>query len=85
MEADVFDIEHLASRCGVNPLDGFRVVGLSTSNFYRWKQGVAPNTAKLKAWKLAIIDLAIEAGKLPLDCHHRPVAELIGIARGVGV
>lgn len=65
MDADVFDIEHLASRCGVNPLDGFRRAGLSTSNFYRWKQGADPKTSNLSKWKVAIIKLAIEEGRSP--------------------
>lgn len=82
METDVFDIEHLASRCGINPLDGFRRCNLSTSNFYRWKQGTAPNTKKLNQWRRAIVDLAVEAGALPDNCQHKTVPELIEIAKG---
>lgn len=82
METDVFDIEHLASRCGINPLDGFRVAGLSTSNFYRWKQGIAPNTRKLNQWRKAVIDLAIREGALPEGCENKTVPELIELAKG---
>lgn len=81
MDADVFDIEHLASRCGVNPLDGFRRAGLSTSNFYRWKQGADPKTSNLSKWKVAIIKLAIEEGALPVDCDGNTVADLIEMAK----
>ncbi len=81
MDADVFDIEHLASRCGVNPLDGFRRAGLSTSNFYRWKQGADPKTSKLSKWKVSVIKLAIENGALPIDCDGKTVAELIELAK----
>ena len=81
-EKEVLDLDQLMRVTGVGVYESAERANMSPSNWSRWRNhGVSPNMGKFAKLRRAVIDLAIENDKLPLDCHHMPVAELIEMVR----
>lgn len=82
----VMNINELMKVCRVGLLVAEGRAGLARGQVRRWLNGEEPATAEgCDAYLMSVIDLAIESGSLPEDCHHRPMAELIEVAKRGGV
>lgn len=86
-EYDIKTLDYMAACCGLKNWQGEACAraGMSTANPARWRNGTEPMPSKFRKLRNVVIDMAIENGSLPEDCHHRPMAELIEVAKRGGV
>lgn len=82
-EPEVYELDQLMRVCRVGVGESSDRAGIAESNFRRWRnQGVSPNMSRFRKLRVAVIDLAIEAGALPDNCHNKTMDELIELAKG---
>ena len=82
-EPEVHDLDHLMRICGVGVFEASKRANIAESNFRRWRnQGVSPNMSRFRKLRVAVIDIAEEKGAIPEGMHHKPMNELIEIAKG---
>lgn len=85
-EKEVLDLDQLMRVTGVGVYESANRAGIAPSNWSRWRgHGVSPHMGKFAKMRGAVIDLAVEAGKLPDGSRSKPVPELIEIAVRGGV
>lgn len=89
-EYDIKTLDYLASVSGVTDQRNWQFeactrANISQSNPAKWRRGREPMPSKFRKLRTAVIDMAIEAGGLPEDCHHKTINELIEIAKGWGL
>lgn len=82
-EYDIKTLDCLAARCGLRKWQGkaCAMANIATANPAKWRNGREPMPSKFRRFRTAVIDMAIDGGALPPDCHHLTMAELIELAK----
>lgn len=82
-DKEVLELAELMRLTGAGVYEASGRARISPSNWPRWKDhGVSPKLSMFRKFRSAVVDVAVDSGRLPEGCEHKTVPELIELAKG---